>query len=168
MLNSGSLGPREKSRQNAVLEEGGMIHHVPSPAQVWHSGCHGVPESCCVLGAESSSEESCDNTSKPFLFSPLWKGVCWQSAGSAFTGSQQLGSEEICNHRLWVVLSTCTCGYFTGWNNCFSWKLAIILNYTHILYSHKHTVKKHRNRTNLSHLPMFCVNSWIIYINLQE
>lgn len=108
----------------------------------------------------------------PFLFSPLWKEACWQSADSAFIRCQQLGLEEICNHRLWVVHSTCTCGCFTGYyilNNCLSWKLAIIFNYTHTLYSHKHTVKQHRNRnTNLSHLLMFCVNRWIIDINLQE
>lgn len=73
MLNSGSLGPREKSRPGAVLEEGGMIHHVPSAAQVWQSGCHSVPESCCVLGAESSLEESCDNASETFSIFPTVK-----------------------------------------------------------------------------------------------
>lgn len=133
-------------------------------------------KSCSALGAESSLEESCGNTSSYFenlsYFPHCEKEFCWQSADSAFIGSLQLGSEEVCNHRLWVVHSTCTCGYFTGvfiLHNCLSWKLAIIFIYTHILYSHKYTVKKHRNRnTKLSHLLIFCVNSWIICINLQE
>ena len=140
------------------------------------TGVHSLPEVLLCAGSRKlfggELWQYFSLLQKPFLFSPLWKEVCWQSADSAFIGSQQLGSEKICNHRLWVVHSTCTRGYFTGYfilNNCLSWKLAIIFNYTHILYSHKHTVKKHRNRnTNLGHLLMFCVNSWIIYINLQE
>lgn len=141
-LNSRSLGLGQKSRRAQLRrrEAWSIMLHLQRGSG--RAGVHSLPEVLLCTGSRKlfggELWQYFSLLQKPFLFSPLWKEVCWQSADSAFIGSQQLGSEKICNRRLWLVHSRCTHGYFTGYfilNNCLSWKLAIIFNYTNILYS---------------------------------